>query len=192
MFLLTKPSRARIDRILDEQRAAPFTYPEVGATRGAPPPGYRVDHNRVRLGAGAAAYDCALAALRGWEMFGLGWAQLCWPAPIAPGATVAVLASVLGLWSLNPCRIVYVIDEDDGRVRRYGFGYGTLPAHEARGEERFVVEWERAGGGVWYDILAFSRPRSPLARLGYPAMRLFQRRFAAGSKRAMQRAVAGG
>jgi len=143
-----------------------------------------------RLGAGAAAYARALAALRRWDMFAIGWAELCWPAPIVPGATVAVVAEAVGLWSVNPCRIVYAIDEDDGRARRFGFGYGTLPAHEARGEERFLVEWDRADDQVWYDILALSRPRSPLARLGYPAMRLLQRRFAADSKLAMQRATA--
>lgn len=190
MFLLTKPPREKIDRILDAQRDAPFSYPEVGATRGAPPAGYRVDHNRVRLGAGAAVYERAVAALRRWDMFAIGWAELCWPAPIAPGTVVAVVAAFAGLWSINPCRIVYVIDEDDGRARRFGFGYGTLPAHEARGEERFLVEWDRAGDGVWYEILAFSRPRGPLARVGYPAMRLLQRRFAADSKIAMQRASA--
>src|SRR5689334_5791166 len=140
MFLLAKPSRTEVERVLDLQRDAPFSYPEVGATRGPPPPGYRIDHNRVGLGAGAATYDRALAALRRWDMFAIGWAELCWPVPIAPGATVAVVASSFGLWSVNPCRIVYVIDEDDGRARRFGFGYGTLPAHEARGEERFLVE----------------------------------------------------
>src|SRR5262245_46391050 len=44
-------------------------------------------------------------------------------------------------------------------VNRHGFASGTLPAHAESGEERFIVEWDRADGGVWYDILAFSRPR---------------------------------
>lgn len=188
MFLLARPSAEQIDNLLAVQRQAAFSYAEVGATRAAPPRGYRVDHNRVWLGSGAQAFERAVAALRRWAMFELGWAELCSPGPIAPGTAVAVLARVFGVWSINPCRIVYTLDEDDGRLRRFGFGYGTLPAHEARGEERFTVEWDR-GDDVWYDILAFSQPRSALARLGYPAMRLIQRRFACDSKRAMLRAM---
>lgn len=191
MFLLRPPTRAQIDALLLAQRQSPFTYAEVGASRSAAPPGYRVDHNRIELGAGLAAFERAAAALRRWEMFHFGWVQLCWPdVPIAAGATVAVLASVFGVWSVNVCRVVYVIDEDDRQRRRFGFGYGTLPAHEARGEERFLIEWDRASDAVAYDILAFSRPRSWLAHLGYPAMRIVQRRFAAASKLAMLRSVA--
>ena len=71
---------------------------------------------------------------------------------------MAVIARRLGLWWLNACRIVYVVDEP-GPVSRYGFAYGTLPDHAGSGEERFLVEWDRASGEVWYDILAFSRPQ---------------------------------
>jgi hypothetical protein len=45
------------------------------------------------------------------------------------------------------------------------------------------------GGGVLYDIVAFSRPRHFLARLGYPYTRIVQRRFARDSAAAMLRAV---
>jgi uncharacterized protein (UPF0548 family) len=55
---------------------------------------------------------------------------------IEPGQTVAVLTRVCGLWSLNACRIVYVIQED----RRFGYAYGTLPEHAESGEERFLVD----------------------------------------------------
>ena len=53
-----------------------------------------------------------------------------------------------------------------GKIR-----YGTLPDHAGSGEERFLVEWDRQDGSVCYDILAFSRPRHLLARLGYPWVR---------------------
>jgi uncharacterized protein (UPF0548 family) len=71
------------------------------------------------------------------------------------------------------------------------FAYGTLPGHAESGEERFLVEWDRTTDAVHYDILAFSRPRHPLARLGYPLTRRVQRRFARDSATAMRRAVAG-
>jgi uncharacterized protein (UPF0548 family) len=43
-------------------------------------------------------------------------------------------------WSLNPCRVVYVLEETGGEVERYGFAFGTLPGHSEEGEERFTVE----------------------------------------------------
>lgn len=108
----------------------------------------------------------------------------------AAGENAAVLAGHLGLWWLNACRIVYVIDED-GRCKRFGFAYGTLTDHAESGEERFQVEWNGETGEVWYDILAFSRPNQFLARVGYPLARRLQRRFVVGSQAAMLRAVAG-
>jgi uncharacterized protein (UPF0548 family) len=191
VFLLAQPSDEQLRNIIAAQRGAGFTYPFVGATRdGAKPAGYNADHNRIRLGSGAGTYERAVEALRRWQQFDFGWMRLCWPdAPIDPGAIVVVLAAMPALWSLNACRIVYTIDEEDGGARRFGFAYGTLPAHVARGEERFLIEWSHADDSVWYSILAFSRPRHPLAWLGYPVSRLMQRRFAGASKQAMVRAT---
>jgi uncharacterized protein (UPF0548 family) len=111
--------------------------------------------------------------------------------PIQSGQVVAVIARLLGLWWLNACRIVYVVDEQ-GPVQRSGFAYGTLPEHAESGEERFTVEWHEADDAVWYDILAFSRPHQLLARLGYPFARRLQKRFARDSAAAMQRPVVEG
>lgn len=191
MFYLTRPSAPQIDAFLAAQRTAVFSYPEVGATRGgAAPAGYTVDRNRIRLGTGAEAFRLATAALQTWRMITLGWSCV-YPAAarITPGEAVAVVVRHYGFWSLNGCRIVYSVDEDGGEARRTGFAYGTLPAHAAVGEERFVVEWLRADDSVWYDLYAFSRPRHVLARLGYPLGRRLQRRFAAASKQAMLDAV---
>ncbi len=124
-------------------------------------------------------------------MFSMRWVRLYWPtAPIQVGTDVAISVRHLGFYSLNACRIVYVVDEVTLN-NRFGFGYGTLEEHAESGEERFTVEWNRAEGSVWYDILAFSRPKKTLARLGYPASRYLQRKFAEDSKAAMRRFVGG-
>ena len=194
MFHLTRPSPRHVDAFLAAQRTASFSYPEVGATRGGGAPGrYTVDRNRIRLGTGGEAFHRAAAALRTWRMTALGWSSV-YPraAPITPGETVAVVVHHYGFWSLNACRIVYVLDEDEGGVRRAGFAYGTLPSHGAVGEERFAVEWQRADDSVWYDLYAFSRPGHLLAKLGYPLGRRLQRRFAMASKQAMYEAVNAG
>jgi uncharacterized protein (UPF0548 family) len=189
MLSIWRPSRERIDSFRREQNEGPLSYAAVGATRGEPPPGFDVDHHRVQLGEGAATFARARAALRAWQMFRLGWVEPCWPdTPIEPGAAVAVLAHLFGLWGLNACRIVYTIDET-GPVEKFGFAYGTLQDHIESGEERFTVEWNHADDSVWYDLLAFSRPHHWTARLGYFLVRRVQKRFARDSLAAMLRAV---
>ncbi len=94
-----------------------------------------------------------------------------------------------GFWSLNACRVVYVVEDETSNGRRYGFAYGTLSDHAEKGEERFTVEWNLEDDAVWYDILAFSRPRKYLALMAYPLSRSLQRRFAVASKTAMLAAV---
>lgn len=182
MFSLERPPEARIREMLESQRDEDFSYPEVGATAKSPPRGYNVDHERYLLGQGAAVFSRGKLAIESWEMFHNGWTHLCFPdAPIQSGTNVAMLARWLGIYSINFCRIVYVIDE----ARKYGFAYGTLPDHIETGEERFVVEW-LDDGTVWYDVFAFSRARHVLARLANPAVRRLQSRFRRDSGRAMQ------
>jgi uncharacterized protein (UPF0548 family) len=178
---------------VDAQRDAPFTYAEVGASRGPAPAGYTADRRRVCLGAGADTFARAVDALQAWRMTALGWVSVR-PAGVAPepGAAVAVVVRHYGVWSLHACRIVYALDETAGGVRRVAFAYGTLPAHAAAGEERFAVEWHQADDRVWYELSAFSRPAHPLMRAGRPLARRLQRRFGRDSVRAMADAVAAG
>ncbi|MBH23498.1 MAG: DUF1990 domain-containing protein [Myxococcales bacterium] len=192
-FSFTRPSNPSIQALLD-RRDAPLTYDGVGLSRdGLAPAGYAVNARRAVIGRGERDFEAACAAVRRWEMFGFGWVDLCWPdAPIEDGATVAVLAHRLGLWSLNPCRVVYTIDDQQGALRRFGLGYGTLPEHVMRGEERFMVTWNHETGEVVYSIHAFARASSPLIALIRPALTLFQRQFARASMQAMARAVRAG
>ena len=98
------------------------------------------------------------------------------------------MGRAIGLWWLNSCRIVYVVDES-GPISRFGFAYGTLPGHVESGEERFLIEWDRGENSVWYDILAFSRPNHILTRLGYLVVRRTQKRFGRDSAATMFRAI---
>jgi uncharacterized protein (UPF0548 family) len=187
-----KPTPATIELFLDEQSPLDWTYSAVGATSGDVPAGYVVDQRHVPLGRGEAAFEQARQAIAQWRQFQLGWLEV-WPpsAPVRAGQVVAVLARTVGMWWLNACRIVYVVDEQEGFPRRFGFAYGTLPGHMESGEELFLVQMNSAGD-VWYDIRAFSRPAHVLSRVGYPYARLVQKRFGRDSARVMQQAVAAG
>ena len=186
MLLFHRPTSADTTRFLERQSCLAFTYSPAGATRTGALPGYTTDRNRILLGSGERMFERACEAVRRWQMFDFPWLTLApRDAAVATGTTVAIIVGIAGVWTVSACRVVYVIDDDP---RRYGFAYGTLPDHMESGEERFSVEW-RDDDSVWYDILACSRPRHPLARLGKPVARLYQRRFARDSMRAMTRAV---
>ena len=192
MLSLRKPSVEALRRFLDTQRELPFTYEAVGATATIPPGGFVVDRTRIKLGEGEGVFQRAKAALRRWEQFRLGWVEAWSPdTPIQKGEVVAVMGRAVGVWWLNACRVVYVVDEA-GPITKFGFAYGTLPGHVESGEERFLIEWDRSDNGVWYDILAFSRPNHFSARLGYPVVRRLQKRFGRDSAAAMLHAVRAG
>ena len=190
MFSFRKPSPTTIQRFLTQQKQCEFTYSAVGGIERTPPTGFVVDHTRVRLGHGENVFNEANALLTRWRHFQLGWVESssC-DTPLQQGQVVGVLARVLGVWCLNACRIVSVINTANSDLHRYGFVYGTLPGHVECGEERFLIEWDQSDDSVWYDILAFSRPQHVLARIGYPVVRRLQKKFARDSAAVMQRSV---
>ena len=186
MFLLARPVQDSVQQFLKRQADDRFSYPEIGATEFDLPSGYNIDHNRIKIGIGIDTFELAKTAIREWKMFDLGWVELISSeTPIETGQNVAILVSHFGFYSLNAARIVYTIDEPT----RFGFAYGTLTEHGEIGEERCSIEYHTDSGEVWYDILAFSRPASLLAKIGYPISRSLQKAFARDSKMAMQRAV---
>ncbi len=188
MLCLRKPTPAEIETFLAVQARLELTYQAPVTRRSAAPPGFVVDHTRTRLGQGEAVFAAAKAALEQWRQFQLGWLE-AWPTdrPIMEGEVVAVVAWALGLWWLNACRITHVIREHAPHPR-FGFTYATLPAHVGSGEERFLLEMDESQH-VWYDVRAFSRPHSLLARMGYPYLRRVQKRFGRQSAAAMRKAV---
>jgi len=190
MLTVRKPGLELRQRYLDSQAKLNFTYTEVGATATTPPINYAIDHTRIALGAGESVFHAGRRGLERWEQFRLGWLD-AWPpeTPISAGETVLVVVRVFGVWSLNAARIVYVVDESSESMSRFGFAYGTLPGHVEAGEERFLVEWNKSNNRVWYDILAFSRPRHLLPRLGNFQVRRMQKRFARESADSMLRSV---
>jgi uncharacterized protein (UPF0548 family) len=150
---------------LDRLAAAPFTYPEVGATRdGALPAGYDHVQRSAVVGRGRDAFDRAAAAVFRWTAQRGAGLRIEASAPASSPGTVVLMTAGLRRLGLDvPCRVVWVLDEPDRR----GFGYGTLPGHPESGEESFVVTLE-PDGDVVYSLRAFSRLATPLSRLGGP------------------------
>lgn len=155
-----------------------FTYAEVGATRHEPlPPGYRHLHYRTELG--RADFAAAAEAILTFRMHRGTGARIRTTADrAAPGVGVTV-----GLGPMvEPCEVVWATDDDT----LAGFGYGTLPGHQARGEEAFTVSRD-AQGRVWFAVTAFSQPARLTMRLGGPVAVLAQHLYARLCGRAVKR-----
>jgi uncharacterized protein (UPF0548 family) len=173
VFTLRRPDAEHLSHFLARQRTAPLTYAEVGASFDDDlPAGYQHVRVATDLGSGDAVWDRARAGIRAWVAHAAAGITIApAAAPIEEGTTVAVITSVGPLHVLAACRIVRVVDEPD----RFGFAYGTLPAHPAEGEERFVVVRD-ADGEVRFEAVAFSRPHDLLTKLGGPIPRRIQAR----------------
>jgi uncharacterized protein (UPF0548 family) len=173
VFRLRRPDAEHLSHFLARQRTAPLTYPEVGATLGdSLPDGYHHDHSSIDLGSGDDVWARARDGIDRWRAPAAAHITIePAHAPIAVGTTVGILTRLGPLHVLAACRIVAVVDEPD----RYGFAYGTLPAHPEEGEERFLVRRD-ASGAVRFEITAFSRPHDRLTKLGGPVARRVQQR----------------
>ncbi len=114
MISLLRPGTERIASFAEAQRTAPFSYAEVGATRGELPRGYHVDRSEEPIGRGEGDFaraSAALAGLRHYDGAG-GRIRVVEPRPeLAEGAVVVLLGCHLGIWTLSACRVVYVFDE---------------------------------------------------------------------------------
>ena len=192
MIVLGKPSNQIIKEFLSSQIDQPFSYKEIGMTRETKLiyPDYVTDHSRIHLGEGSAVFDRAVKGLRDWQHFKLSWLSICsGEIAIEPRSIVGLLIPLGPFSLLYACRIVYVINNEDNGIQKYGFAYGTLPQHAECGEERFTLEWNKLDNTVWYDILSFSHPNNFLIKIANPIARLVQKKFAHDSKLAMYAAM---
>jgi uncharacterized protein (UPF0548 family) len=153
---------------LTDLAAMTFTYQQVGATAGELPDGYHHVRKSAVIGNGRPRFDDAAAKVMRWGMLrGAG-------VRVEASSEVAAVGSevLVGLGPLRaPCRVVYLIDEENRR----GFAYGTLAGHPESGEELFAVRYDAATGDVLAEVVAFSRHATWWSRLGFPVTSLAQR-----------------
>ena len=197
MYLLSKPTPTDLEKYIAQKSAQNFSYEEVGfslkikqnSSEHLPQLGdhYTIDHNRIVLGSGIKVFEQAKIALCQWKMFNLGWVEIFSPeTSIKLGLTVGIIVHQFGIWSINLCRVVDFIEEEDKGIKKFGFAYGTLTSHGLSGEERFLIDWNQDNNLVHYDLFAFSRPNQYLTKIGYWYVRKIQKRFANASLQAMK------
>ena len=156
-----------------------LTYSPVGATRsGSLPPGFRHLFYRMPLGSGADLYERAGSAVLSFRMHRATGARVTASSDAVPG-----LPLTLGFGPLHvPCEVIWT----EKSKQKTGFAYGTLPGHQASGEEAFIVEHDDRDR-VWFTVVAYSRPARTLMRLGGPFAVAFQHLYARLCGRALRR-----
>ncbi|MFT4626226.1 MAG: hypothetical protein ACI8PZ_004903 [Myxococcota bacterium] len=190
LLQLSRPMPATVATLVQQHHASPLSYDLEGGTRGTLPVGWRHDDRSVPLGDGDV-WGRAREALDRWVQFDLGWVRMEVPAPLEAGNVVAFASRQLGLWAINLCRIVYVVDRDDAAEAVYGFAYGTLESHAVSGEELFMLRHDKAADEVRFRIAKFSRLSHPLVRLAAPLAHHLQDRFTTHALERMRVEVTG-
>ena len=168
----TRDGAGRSPRLRAAARAE-LSYPEVGASTGTLPAGYRHVRRCRDIGTGIAAFDAAVQQLLAWNVHRGAGLDVEATAPSATLGSTVILRPGAGPFRFSaPCRVVVVLDEP----QRRGFAYGTLPGHPEVGEEMFVVTRDD-NNQVHIRISAFSRPGTWWVRLGDPVSRRVQDRM---------------
>jgi uncharacterized protein (UPF0548 family) len=166
-----------VEAALERNLEAPYSYDCVGASKDGPPAGWRQDDQRVHIGRGDDL-DKAVQILNRWVQFDLSWVfPYRQDVPIQPGALFAFCSHQYGIWALNICRIIYLINDDSEQMTRVGFAYGTVGDHSVRGEETFTIELDKETDNLYFRTTKFSRPAQFFTYLMLPLTTMTQDRF---------------
>lgn len=190
MLSLRRPSIERCAALLRRSESSKLSYAFPGSIeRGETPRGFNRDRGRCLLGSGEEAWLAAVESFKIWRFMPTSVVEVIPPDTIECDQVVGVVFRGLGVWSVNPARIIRVHSSESPGRRIFGFTYATLPGHVEQGEERFLLNWDRESDEVWYELDAVSRPNHVLAWIAYPYSRWQQARFRKESCASMKSSV---
>ena len=197
------PQKDQIAQLTRQYSATPVTQSNVGSTlqwdRSIPAEasapqfikenGYRLLHQRRKIGTGEQTYLAAVEALSRGKCFDLGWVESVLQRPLENDDTFCLLVRAFGFCSANFCRLVYKKEESTAESRFFAIGVGTLKRHAAVGEERLLLNWNRETDEVHFLIDSFSRPSSLLAKLFAIYLRRQQLKFVDEAPKRLEQAI---
>lgn len=193
MIFLRRPSERRIHQFMQSQAHSELTYQEVGETHGPLPANYFHNECSIELGRGQACFEEACDHLRRRRCLQLDWVQLCSEGPPSMGQNMAIVAHVMGVWTMNCCRVIDLGNQPESSSLEtnqdllFSFALGTLPRHIMVGEERFSISMDGQTEMVHFSIRSFSRASNLAGIVGRPFIRHYQRRFVSDVANALRK-----
>lgn len=178
---LRRPTIDSLTAFVAQQRTLPVSYRGALAARA----GFSFKRTRAPLGDGPEVFARAVSGLEAWAVYPAWMTRYPNPASVREGEVVALVTGIFPVWTVSAVRVVAVAQS----ARHFSFTLGTLPQHAVTGLERFSVYLDETET-VWYEILAVSKPRHPLVKLGAPVLQLKQAHFARDSVRPFRRSLA--
>jgi uncharacterized protein (UPF0548 family) len=190
-IFLRRPSDKKVRSLIKQNHDDDVSHSQVGSTREWDSQMFSSTsnrkyvgpdlhlHSRHSIGSGERDFSKAASAVRAGVCFDLGWVSCVQQNPFEDGDTFSLLARAFGIWTASFCRVIYTLDEENSELHVVSFGFGTLPNHAAKGEERLSVQLEKTTGKVDLLIGSYSRPQSWLSRVFYFYFRYQQSKFAA-------------
>lgn len=204
--LFKKHSLESCDAYLSMKQSSVFNHPHPGYSCrtdvslddrcDSPDASYRVNNKRVVIGKGRDVYQKASTIVLNMEMLNaLKWGGIARPfdAQGVPHQNVLRKGDVFGtlilcyrlLWTLNPCRVVSVVNTSNLAQ----IGFSTLYGHLLSGDERFCVLYNEETEEVSFDMFSFSKGCGILGTLSMPLIRPIQRLFFEAMVRSMNELV---
>ena len=202
-IFLRCPQKDQIAQLTQQYSASPVTQTDVGSTRKwdrsvpaqIPAPqlikqnGYRLLHQRQKIGTGEQVYLAAVDELSRGKCFDLGWVESVLQRPLEENDTFCLLVRAFGFCSANFCRVIYREEESTAESRFFAIGVGTLKRHAAIGEERLSLNWNRETDEVHFLIDSYSQPSSWLAKLFAFYLRRQQLKFVDQAPKRLEQAI---
>ena len=136
MFYLERPDDAVVQSVLDRSSELRFNFDEPGGTRDgeSAPPGYVSDRYGTELGRGERVFQSARGAIETFAMYPAPWTDVISRRGVEVDAVFVARIRHLGIWSLNPCRIIDVVDELAGRPRVVAIRHEESPDFTEQGD----------------------------------------------------------
>ena len=176
MLSLSPPSDAQFAKLFDRSREEPVHSVHDNGFTGHVDGFKRISYSRP-VGFDDIDFEYARAELSAWRHFPSCWVEAVSDGPTDVGQQVAVTASCLGLSIVNVCRVTSCEETHTHDLATFRIVYATVASHDLEGAEQFVVIWNKSTGQVSYEVTSYSRPRSLLAKISLPYIRMLQRRF---------------
>lgn len=191
MIGLRKYDNEKLEKLIENKNKIQLSYEDIGlAKRQQSPPNYHTNSYSTKIGQGRKVYEHAQQIITDLDHLQFNWIS-CHTSTdkLGLGTFISIQSRLLGLRGLAISQIIEIIDREDSNTIEYGYVMGTTHYHIVRGEEAFIIKYEKDTGIVTYTIYSYSKTNGLLVTLASPLIRNKQRQFVRSAANYLQSQV---